>query len=147
MRRFLNNLGAPIWGKLILGLALYVTAVSSTPAQQTTNETEVSQDIFERATNFWYANMDHTGQYRGYAPNLGSDYTYPVFKAVSPGDGAGIQRAINEATNGAQRHGQWLASQPRVRHHGDLTLNVRLTGVPRLCTSHPVHIRLALQSG
>ena len=136
-----------MWGKLVTALALSVTTVSSALAHQAINESAVNQEIVERATNFWYANMDHTGQYRGYAPNLGTDYTYPVFKAVSPGDGAGIQRAINEATNGAQRHGQWLASQPRVRHNGDLTLNVRLIGVTRLCTSHPVHIRLALQSG
>ncbi|KAI1144258.1 glycoside hydrolase family 55 protein [Hypoxylon sp. FL0543] len=71
-------------------------------------------DLQKRATSFWYANMDHTGQYRGYAPDLGSDYTYPVYMAVNPGDGAGIQNAINDAGNGDKRHGEWLASQPRV---------------------------------
>ncbi|KAI2601954.1 glycoside hydrolase family 55 protein [Hypoxylon sp. NC1633] len=72
-------------------------------------------DILERrATSFWYANMDHTGTARGYAPDLGTDYTYPVFKAVNAGDGPGIQTAINDAGNGNSRHGQWLASQPRV---------------------------------
>ncbi|KAI6087368.1 glycoside hydrolase family 55 protein [Hypoxylon rubiginosum] len=73
-----------------------------------------ADNILKRATSFWYANMDHTGQYRGYAPDLGDDYTYPVFKAVNPGDGAGIQTAINDAGNGNSRNGQWLASQPRV---------------------------------
>ncbi|KAK4235025.1 glycoside hydrolase [Achaetomium macrosporum] len=66
-------------------------------------------------TSFWYANIDHTSaNVRGYAPDLDGDYSYEVFRSVAPGDGAGIQKAINEATNGATRHGQWLASQPRV---------------------------------
>lgn len=67
----------------------------------------------KRTTSFWYSNVDHTGQYRGYAPDLDGDYTYAVYKAVQPGDGAGIQTAIND-DDGNTRHGQWLASQPRV---------------------------------
>ncbi|KAI0442034.1 glycoside hydrolase family 55 protein [Xylaria telfairii] len=67
-----------------------------------------------RATSFWYANLDHTGAPRGYAPDLDGDFNYPVYMAVNPGDGAGIQRAINAGTNGGTRHPQWLASQPRV---------------------------------
>jgi hypothetical protein len=70
-----------------------------------------------RATSFWYANVDHTGNARGYAPDLDGDYNYPVYMAVTPGDGAGIQRAINAGTNGGTRHPQWLASQPRVCFH------------------------------
>ncbi|KAL2151691.1 hypothetical protein VTH82DRAFT_6789 [Thermothelomyces myriococcoides] len=66
-------------------------------------------------TSFWYANIDHTSaDVRGYAPDLDGDYVYEVYKAVAPGDGAGIQAAINAATNGTTRHGQWFASQPRV---------------------------------
>lgn len=68
-------------------------------------------------TSFWYANIDHTSaNVRGYAPDLDNDYVYEVYRSVAPGDGAGIQAAINAATNGATRHGQWLASQPRVRY-------------------------------
>ncbi|KAK3904930.1 glycoside hydrolase [Staphylotrichum tortipilum] len=68
-----------------------------------------------QASSFWYSNIDHTtGNVRGYAPDLDGDYVYQVYKAVAPGDGAGIQAAINAGTNGAQRHGQWFASQPRV---------------------------------
>jgi hypothetical protein len=66
-----------------------------------------------RATSFWYANMDHTGTARGYAPDLDPDYSSPVFKTVNAGDGAAIQAAINSGSSG-DRHGQWLASQPRV---------------------------------
>jgi hypothetical protein len=66
-------------------------------------------------TSFWYANIDHTSaNIRGFAPDLDGDYVYEVFRAVAPGDGAGIQTAINAATNGSTRHGQWFASQPRV---------------------------------
>ncbi|KAI0379671.1 glycoside hydrolase family 55 protein [Hypomontagnella monticulosa] len=75
---------------------------------------ETDNDLVKRATSFWYANMDHTGQYRGFAPDLGNDFTYPVFMAVNPGDGAGINDAITDAGNGNTRHSQWLASQPRV---------------------------------
>ncbi|KAI1085519.1 glycoside hydrolase family 55 protein [Whalleya microplaca] len=91
--------------------AILVAGVSCSP---TPRDNETGDSLIKRATNFWYANMDHTGEYRGYAPDLDQDYTYPVFKSVNPGDGAAIQSAINDADNGISRHGQWLASQPRV---------------------------------
>jgi hypothetical protein len=76
---------------------------------------DANQKARASKTGFWYANIDHTSaNVRGYAPDLDNDYSYEVFRAVTPGDGPGIQKAINEATNGAKRHGQWLASQPRV---------------------------------
>lgn len=66
-------------------------------------------------SGFWYAEMDHTTPHiRGYAPDLDGDHVYEIFRAVEPGDGAGIQAAINSATNGTTRRGQWFASQPRV---------------------------------
>lgn len=59
--------------------------------------------------------MDHTGQYRGYAPEDSSPGNYPVFISVDPSSGgAGIQNAINTDNNGGKRNGEWLASQPRV---------------------------------
>ncbi|KAK4463428.1 glycoside hydrolase [Cladorrhinum samala] len=68
-----------------------------------------------KATSFWYSNIDHTtGDVRGYAPDLDGDYVYEIYKAVTPGNGASIQAAINAATNGATRHPEWFASQPRV---------------------------------
>ncbi|KAM7202947.1 Pectin lyase fold/virulence factor [Naviculisporaceae sp. PSN 640] len=70
----------------------------------------------ELATAFWYNDIDHTtSNVRGYAPDLDPDYSYPIYRAVAAGDGAGIQRAINEATTpGSSRNGLWFASQPRV---------------------------------
>ena len=68
------------------------------------------------ATASWYSDIDHTsGTVRGYAPDLDGDFNYPVYKAVSPGDGAGIQNAINAGTQpNSKRYGYWFASQPRV---------------------------------
>lgn len=93
-------------------LAASLTTVASSPVHDA--GLAISHQHKRQTTSFWYANMDHTGNARGYAPDLDGDYQYAVYKAVAPGDGDGIQRAINEGTNGATRHGQWLASQPRV---------------------------------
>jgi chitodextrinase len=93
-----------------VSLLLQGAVVAAVPAA---NNTE--NELVRRATSYWYANMDHTGQYRGYAPDLDPDYSYQVFMAATPGDASSIQRAINAGTNGATRHPQWLASQPRVR--------------------------------
>ena len=98
--------------KFATAFALLLSGASALPAPDTGNA-----NLSKRATTFWYANMDHTGQYRGYAPDLDPDYTYPVFQAVTPGDGASIQTAINSAGDGTNRHGEWLASQPRVSSH------------------------------
>ena len=103
-------------GKLTTALALFLGVACAAPTSGSYNETvAVDAELVKRTTSFWYANMDHTGQYRGYAPDLGTDYTYPVFMAVAAGDGNGIQNAINNAGDGSSRHGEWLASQPRVR--------------------------------
>lgn len=94
-------------------LLLTLVNASTTLINEEGNET-VSE---ARANGFWYANLDHTGNARGYAPDLENDREYPVFMAVRPGDdGAGIQRAINAGSNNNNetRHPQWLASQPRV---------------------------------
>ncbi|KAK6066121.1 hypothetical protein SCUP515_10868 [Seiridium cupressi] len=98
---------------LAITAAALATASASPFAQR---ETGNAQDLEYRATSFWYANLDHTGPYSGYAPDLdGNSSTYPVYKAVSPGATAvEIQAAINDDGNGGSRHSEWLASQPRV---------------------------------
>ena len=89
-------------------IAVLLGAATAAPAAE-------SNGLPKRAaTSFWYANMDHTGTPRGFAPDLdGGDFNYPVFLAATPGDGASIQRAINAGGQGP-RQTQWLASQPRV---------------------------------
>ncbi|KAG5977673.1 hypothetical protein E4U55_006625 [Claviceps digitariae] len=64
-------------------------------------------------TSFWYSNMDHTGNARGYAPDLDNDFTYPVYMAVNAGDGNAIQKAIDD-NQGRERRSQWWASQTRI---------------------------------
>ncbi|KAI0123912.1 family 55 glycoside hydrolase [Xylariales sp. AK1849] len=95
---------------------LAATSAGASPILEVQEDSNATvKELRARATTFWYANMDHTGTYRGYAPDLDGDYTYPVFKSVSPGAGwAEIQSAINDDGNGGKRHQKWLASQPRV---------------------------------
>lgn len=62
-------------------------------------------------SSFWYAAMDHTGQFKGSAPYV--DASYNVYVAVSPGDAGSLQNAIDSAGSG-NRQNEWLASQPRV---------------------------------
>ncbi|QYT06246.1 Laminarinase [Trichoderma simmonsii] len=64
-------------------------------------------------TSFWYAAMDHTGQYKGYAPHAPSPSSYNVFVAVNAGDAGSLQSAIDSAGS-SNRQNEWLASQPRV---------------------------------
>ncbi|XEV04635.1 hypothetical protein FSHL1_009922 [Fusarium sambucinum] len=59
-------------------------------------------------SGYWYADMDHTGDFRGKAPYV-SD-SYEVFKTVASGDGKSIQDAIDSGN----RHKMWLGSEPRV---------------------------------
>lgn len=99
--------------KLVSFLAV-VGVASASPAGQ--------GSINPRASSFWYANMDHTGAARGYAPHVDNPGSYPVFKTVNPGDGGAIQSAIDTAGNG-NRQNQWLASQPRVRPRPDAVIS------------------------
>ncbi|KAM0233581.1 hypothetical protein ACHAP5_010342 [Fusarium lateritium] len=81
-------------------LALFfLKAVSASVAPRANDNASV--------TGYWYANVDHSGDFRGKAPYV--DASYEVFKAVKAGDGAAIQDAIDSGG----RHAQWLASEPR----------------------------------
>lgn len=82
-------------------LALYsIAAVGAVSASQQIDNVA--------ATDYWYASMDHTGDFRGKAPYVGD--SYEVFKRVTVGDGKAIQDAIDSG----DRHKQWLSSEPRV---------------------------------
>lgn len=106
--------------------ALLLSTASARPAGEDNGASKSSMS--KRATSFWYANMDHDGDYRGKAPDIDDD-AYSVYVAVTAGDGSSIQDAINSASNGASRNGQWLASQPRVSSKRQLDANLgRLTG-------------------
>jgi hypothetical protein len=116
--------------KFWTAIALLGGTVAAAPAGNQTDN-----DLVKRATSFWYANMDHTGSYRGYAPDLDGDYSYAVYVSATAGDGSSIQRAINAGTNGATRHPEWLASQPRVRHSRVSRQEFGIDALNRLSTS------------
>lgn len=90
---------------LALALASASASVSASPLGQSSVEA--------RASGFWYAQMDHSGASRGYAPYAENAASYSVFKAVKSGDSSSIQEAIDSAGNG-HRQKEWFASQPRV---------------------------------
>jgi hypothetical protein len=91
---------------ILKSLTLLAVAAATTVAAPSRASNVSSQ----AAAGYWYANMDHTGDYRGKAPWVDDPENYQVFKSVNPGDGSGIQDAIDSGG----RHEQWLASEPRV---------------------------------
>lgn len=99
------------------GLAALSGLASALPAGSLTssvNSTETNVLAARESSSYWYANMDHTGNARGYVPNLdNNDYTYPVYKAVASGDCGGIQDAIDSDGPNGDRDGGWIAGQPR----------------------------------
>ncbi|PFH60339.1 hypothetical protein XA68_11116 [Ophiocordyceps unilateralis] len=108
--------------RLASTVALFLSVAVATP---TFSSHASEADLSRRdAATFWYPKMDHSGPHRGYASDLNEEYQ--VYRAVKAGDGAGIQKAIND-DNGRQRHGQWLASQPRVVYIPSGTYELRKT--------------------
>jgi hypothetical protein len=99
------------------GLATLSGLASALPASSfpsSINSTEDNVLAARQSSSYWYANMDHTGNSRGYVPNLdNNDYTYPVYKAVASGDCGGIQTAIDSDGPDGDRNGGWIAGQPR----------------------------------
>lgn len=81
------------------------------------------------AAPYWLDQQDHTGPARGYAPFLGSDHTYPVYRNVknygAAGDGRkddieALQKAINDDPN----------SKSRNRYKNEVTTRPALVFVP-----------------
>ncbi|PTB72274.1 glycoside hydrolase family 55 protein [Trichoderma longibrachiatum ATCC 18648] len=93
--------------------ALLGLATASPAAVRNQTRVQAHVEASSSSTSFWYAAMDHTGQYRGYAPHAPSPDSYNVFVAVNAGDGGSLQAAIDSAGSGS-RQNEWLASQPRV---------------------------------
>ncbi|KAG8408971.1 hypothetical protein J3458_019978 [Metarhizium acridum] len=95
-------LTAPITA-LLAGMASASPAISSQSGRGMRNTTS---QVAAAGSDFWYANMDHSGNARGYAPDLGNDYSYDVFKSVSAGDEEQSKGAI-DSNNGKQRRSNW----------------------------------------
>jgi hypothetical protein len=72
-------------------------------------------------TTYWLAKQDHTGNPRGYAPNAGGNYNYPVWRNVldysAKNDGSGdqtasLQKAINDNGSGGSRESSGVTRYP-----------------------------------
>lgn len=97
--------------KSLAVVAAFLGAVTASPALVRHNDR--SELLLRPNTSFWYAAMDHTGQYKGYAPHTTDPSSYNVYVAVNPGDAGSLQSAIDSAGS-EDRQNEWLASQPRV---------------------------------
>ncbi|KAL6788689.1 laminarinase [Trichoderma sp. SZMC 28012] len=98
---------------MLKSLAFVATLLGAVTASPTLARHE-DRSLQPRAnTSFWYAAMDHTGQYKGYAPHAPSPSSYNVFVSVNAGDAGSLQSAIDSAGS-SNRQNEWLASQPRV---------------------------------
>ena len=101
------------------------------------------------ATKYWLDEQDHTGNARGYAPFLGNDFTYPVYRNVraygAAGDGSkddtnALQNAINTDGKGGSRYKNEVTTRPAevfvpggtymISRTVDLRLNTILIGDP-----------------
>lgn len=103
----------------------------------------------ETATRYWLDEQDHTGNARGFAPFLGNDFTYPVYRNVrafgAVGDGNqddtdALQNAINTDGKGGSRFRNEVTTRPAevfvpggtylISRTVDLRLNTILIGDP-----------------
>lgn len=99
--------------------------------------------------SYWLDEQDHTGFARGFAPFLGKDYTYPVYRnvraygAVGNGqhdDTNALQNAINSDGIGGNRYKNEVTTRPaevfvpggeyKISKTVDLRLNTILLGDP-----------------
>lgn len=101
------------------------------------------------ATSYWLDQQDHSGSGRGYAPFLGSYYTYPVYRNVksygAAGDGSTddtttLQNAINDDGQQGTRYKNEVSTRPalvfvprgtyKLTKQLDMRLNTILVGDP-----------------
>ncbi|KAL8687352.1 MAG: hypothetical protein Q9218_006452 [Villophora microphyllina] len=101
------------------------------------------------AGRYWLDEQDHTGNARGYAPFLGNNFNYPVYRNVksykAAGDGktddtAALQNAINSDGSGGNRYKNEVTTRPAqvfvpggtyiLTHTLDMRLGTILVGDP-----------------
>ena len=98
---------------------------------------------------YWLDQQDHSGPSRGFAPFLGTDFSYPVYRNVkaygAAGDGAAddttaMQNAINDDGSGGNRYKNEVSTRPAeifvpggtyiLTRQLDMRLNTILVGDP-----------------
>ena len=152
-----------MWQSLSLSstavIALFVTLVSSGPSKHSLvppphhnawNQRPLAADREETAASrYWLDEQDHTGNARGYAPFLGNDFTYPVYRNVRAYGALGngikddtdaLQNAINTDGKGGTRYKNEVTTRPaevfvpggtyKISKTIDLRLNTILVGDP-----------------
>lgn len=102
------------------------------------------------AESYWLEQQDHTGSTRGFAPFLGTYFSYPVYRNVksygatgngSTDDTTAIQNAINDDGQGGNRYKNEVTTRPaqvyvpggtyRLTKQLDMRLNTFLVGDPK----------------
>jgi hypothetical protein len=105
---------------------LSLTALASTLAMASSaavgaRAPSCSGPVKSSPSTYWLAEQDHTGNPRGYAPNAGGNYNYPVWRNVldygAKNDGSGdqtasLQKAINDNGSGGSRESSGVTRYP-----------------------------------
>lgn len=119
------------------------------PARQGNGPPQIPIALSLAESIYWLDAQDHTGSARGYAPFLGTDFTYPVYRNVRSYGAAGnglqddtdaLQNAINNDGKGGTRYKNEVTTRPaevfvpggeyRISRTVDLRLNTILVGDP-----------------
>lgn len=154
-----------MWSSLVLSLAIssVLGSTSFSPIHQGPAQAVISalrgkglsqipivlESAESTATKYWLDEQDHVGNARGYAPFLGNDFTYPVYRNVrlfgAAGDGQkddsdALQNAINTDGKGGNRYRNEVTTRPaevyvpggvyKISRTIDLRLNTILVGNP-----------------
>ncbi|KAJ5636667.1 uncharacterized protein N7484_009980 [Penicillium longicatenatum] len=97
-----------------------ILATASAAALPSSERDTCTGPIVSSPTTYWLLDQDHTGNARGYAPEV-SNANYPVWRnvqdysAVTDGSGdqtSAIQHAINDDGSGGSRKGQGVTRYP-----------------------------------
>jgi glucan 1,3-beta-glucosidase len=154
MWQFLS-LSSAIWTSfvlIVLSSAQFESPLEISPARQrhAVNQKLLAPDREGvAASGYWLDEQDHTGNARGYAPFLGTDFTYPVYRNVRAYGAAGngnnddtnaLQNAINTDGKGGTRYRNEVTTRPaevfvpggtyKISKTIDLRLNTILIGDP-----------------
>lgn len=96
--------------QLLAVASLLMGAASANPVQHAHHSHKQDAVAARDDGGYWYANMDHSGTARGYAPYADDPGQWNVFVAAKANDSQSVLDAINEG----ERDGMWFASTPRV---------------------------------
>ncbi|KAG2025211.1 hypothetical protein GB937_002972 [Aspergillus fischeri] len=106
---------------LLLLTTLASTLAMASSAAVGARAPSCSGPVKSSPSTYWLVEQDHTGNPRGYAPNAGGNYNYPVWRNVldygAKNDGSGdqtasLQKAINDNGSGGSRESSGVTRYP-----------------------------------